>query len=65
MTEEQHLWACALEVQKQHGERALVFVAECIGTLALAGDMPGVDRWKAIAACMCALGGRAGHAPTC
>jgi len=52
MTEEQHLWACALEVQKQHGFRAPVFVAERIGALALAGDLPGVERWKAIAACL-------------
>jgi hypothetical protein len=55
MTEDQHLWACALEVQRQHGERAPVFVAERIGALLLAGDMAGVDRWKAIAACMDAL----------
>ena len=49
MTEEQHLWACALAVQKQHGERAPAFVAERIGALALVGDTGGVDRWKAIA----------------
>jgi len=55
VTEEQHLWACALEIQRQHGDRAPVFVAERIGALALAGDMAGVDRWKAIAACMDAL----------
>lgn len=51
-TEERHLWACALAVEKQHGARAPVFVAERIGALALAGDMAGVERWKAIAARM-------------
>ena len=40
----------AFMVWKAHGERAPVHVAERIGTLALAGDAAGVDRWKAIAA---------------
>jgi uncharacterized membrane protein len=52
VTEEQHLWACALEVKKQHGDQAPVFVAERIGALVLAGNVAGVDRWKAIAARM-------------
>lgn len=55
MTEEQHLWACALAIEKQHGQAAPVHVAERIGALALAGDMAGVERWKAIAARMQAL----------
>ncbi len=54
-SEERHLWACALAVEKQHGERAGVFVAERIGALALAGDAAGVERWKAIAARMTQL----------
>jgi hypothetical protein len=55
MTDEQHLWACALAIERQHGERAPRFVAERIGALALAGDAAGVARWKAIAARMAQL----------
>lgn len=49
LSDDQHLWACALAIERQHGARAPVFVAERIGALALAGDAAGVDRWKAIA----------------
>ncbi len=52
LSDEQHLWACALAIEKQHGDRAPVFVAERIGALALAGDAAGIERWKAIAARM-------------
>lgn len=55
LSHEQHLWACALAVERQHGARAPVFVAERIGALALAGDVSGVERWKAIAARMAKL----------
>ncbi|MHA4838145.1 DUF6961 family protein [Sphingopyxis sp. MSC1_008] len=55
LSHEQHLWACALAVERQHGARAPVFVAERIGALVLAGDVPGVERWKAIAARMAKL----------
>lgn len=50
MTPEQHVWACALAVERQHGTRAVVFVKERIGALALQGDTAGVEMWKAIAA---------------
>ena len=54
LSHEQHLWACALAVERQHGARAPIFVAERIGALALAlaGDAAGIERWKAIAAHM-------------
>ena len=52
LSDEQHLWACALAIERQHGARAPVFVAERIGALALAGDAAGVARWTAIAARM-------------
>jgi hypothetical protein len=55
VTEEQQLWACALAIERQHGERAPLHVAERIGALALVGDVAGVERWKAIAARMQAL----------
>lgn len=55
LTEDRHLWACALAVEKQHGAGAPRFVAALIGALALAGDKAGVERWKAIAAKLNAL----------
>ena len=58
VNEDQHLWACAFEVQKQYGDDAPVFVAERIGALALAGDLAGLNRWKSIAACIDAMRAR-------
>ena len=55
LTEDRHLWACALAVEKQHRAGAPRFVAARIGALALAGDNAGVERWKAIAAKLNAL----------
>jgi hypothetical protein len=43
------LWACALEVQREHGDGAPRFVAERIGALVLKGDVAGVEAWKEIA----------------
>ncbi len=43
------LWACANEVIREHGDAAPVFVAERLGSLALAGDADGVRTWQAIA----------------
>jgi hypothetical protein len=43
------LWACAQQVIKQHGAKAPMHVAARLGELATAGDMAGVDTWKAIA----------------
>lgn len=50
MTDEQHLWACALAVEKRFGDHAPLHVAERIGELAPAGDADGVAMWQAIAA---------------
>lgn len=55
MTPDEERWAEALAVQRRHGEGAPVFVAERIGALALEGDMPGIRRWKEIAARLDAL----------
>lgn len=55
LSHEQHLWACALAVERHHGARAPVFVAGRIGALALASDAAGVERWQAIAARMAKL----------
>ena len=58
LSDEQHLWACAIAVERQHGSRAPIFVAERIGAHALVGDAAGVERWKAIAARMAQLAPR-------
>ena len=47
--DDRELWACALQVERQHGDDAPRIVAERIGALALAGDQAGVATWKAIA----------------
>jgi len=47
--DDRELWACALQVERQHGDDAPRFVAERIGALAVAGDKAGVATWKAIA----------------
>ncbi len=49
MTDEQHLWACALAVEKRFDDQAPLHVAERIGELTLAGDADGVTMWQAIA----------------
>ena len=49
MPDDRELWACALQVECQHGEEAPRFVAERIGALAAAGDEQGIATWKAIA----------------
>lgn len=50
LTDEQELWGCALAIEKQHGDNAPVWIAQRIGELALAGEMEGVELWRAIAA---------------
>lgn len=52
LTEERHLWACALAVEKQYGDKADEHIAERVRSLAIAGDRAGVDRWMAIADCL-------------
>jgi len=49
MLEDRELWACALQVERQHGDAAPRFVAERIRALAVAGDEEGIAAWQAIA----------------
>jgi hypothetical protein len=44
------LWACALSLERRHGESALPVIADRISKLAMAGDFDGVANWKIIAA---------------
>lgn len=53
--DDKELWACALQVERQHGNDAPKFVAERIGALALAGDFEGVETWRTIAGKLDAL----------
>lgn len=49
MTPDQERWAEALAIERLHGDRAPVWIAERIGELALAGDAAGVERFRQIA----------------
>lgn len=55
MTPKQERLAEALAIERLHGERAAVHIAERVGALVLSGDMDGVRRWREIAACLDAL----------
>ena len=55
MTDEEHLWGCAVAIEKLYGAGAPRHVAERIGALVLAGDLAGVARWQSIAACLLQL----------
>lgn len=48
MTPQQERWAEALAVMKQHGDDLAAFLTERCVTLAKAGDMAGVARWREI-----------------
>jgi hypothetical protein len=50
MTPEQERWAETLAIERQHGEMALMWIAERIGALAMAGDFAGVAHFQEIAA---------------
>ena len=52
MSPQEHVWACALAIERQHGTRAAVVAAERIGTLAFAGEGEGIAMWKAIVGCL-------------
>ncbi|WP_416221813.1 DUF6961 family protein [Sphingomonas sp. S1-29] len=49
MSPDAERWAEALHLEREHGPRAPAVIAERMSALALAGDGPGVQRWKAIA----------------
>lgn len=49
VTPEQERLAEALAVQRLYGDEAPIMVAERIGALAVAGDWPGIERWRDIA----------------
>jgi hypothetical protein len=52
MIDDREIWACALAVERSHGENAPRHVAERIGELATAGDQEGIETWKRIASAL-------------
>jgi len=48
MSEDQHLWACALEVERQHGESAFLFASMRADELLAEGAFEGARTWRAI-----------------
>lgn len=49
MTPDQHLWACAVEVERQHGDASARYAEDRISALAAENDHLGVATWLAIA----------------
>ena len=49
MTEDEFRWAEAWTIYRTHGDRAELWLAERVGSLALAGDEAGVERFRQIA----------------
>lgn len=58
MTGDRHLWACALEVERQHGEEASMFASRRADELQATGAFEGARTWRAIHQRICELGGR-------
>lgn len=54
---DQHLWACALEIERQHGDRAYLVAAMRADELEAEGEFDGARTWKAILARIEALEG--------
>jgi hypothetical protein len=48
MLSDWELWACALEVEKQHGVQSPQFISERLVALARAGDEDGALAWTGI-----------------
>ncbi|SEM93677.1 hypothetical protein SAMN05192583_1584 [Sphingomonas gellani] len=49
MTPDQERWAEAIAMHRMHGDRAVPWLAERVGELALIGDEAGVGRFREIA----------------
>lgn len=48
MTPEHELWACAVEMIRQHGEEAAIHAATRADELLANGDIDGARTWEAI-----------------
>ncbi|MFN8995452.1 MAG: DUF6961 family protein [Pseudomonadota bacterium] len=51
LTRDQELWAAALWVERNHGDKGLDHIAREVERLAAEGDEAGVATWEAIADC--------------
>lgn len=49
MTRDQEHWAEALQVEKQHGDNAALFIVSRLEALVAANDAAGMRRWADIA----------------
>lgn len=49
LTRDQELWAAALWVERNHGDKGLDHIAREVERLAAEGDEAGVATWEAIA----------------
>ena len=48
MTPEKHLWACALEIERQHGRDAWMFATMRMQDLKADCDFEGAETWRTI-----------------
>lgn len=55
MTPEQQIWACALEIERQHGRDAWMFATMRIQDLEAECDTAGVQTWRQIRNCILAI----------
>lgn len=60
MSADQHLWACALEIERQHGEAAFLFASTRADALEAEGAFEGARTWRAILRRIEALEGHPG-----
>lgn len=49
LNREQELWACALWIEKTHGDRGPAHIGDQAARMALKGDEAGIATWLAIA----------------
>ncbi len=49
LTRDLELWACALWVEKEHGETGPKYIADQVQRFAQEGNREGVAAWRAIA----------------
>lgn len=48
ITDQEHLWACALEIERQHGKSAFLFASMRADALLAEGAFEGARVWRAI-----------------
>jgi hypothetical protein len=59
ITRTQELWACALNVEQQHGKAAASHCGDRMAELKAAGDEEGAKFWYSVLECLATLDDRA------